>query len=170
MLKIELQANVKEMLNTPKQCLEGVSQCWGNVGHPKTMLRGLEPMLRKCWTPQNNVKRAWAKDEKMFNLNSPPPPSNNNVKRACANAEEMLNQNHPPPATSTMWSRLEKMLRKCLTPHNNIEGRGGGDVKKISVETVAKRVNYFTFHWVWIFCFFTLCAILNSIKDNKVPL
>lgn len=83
----------------------------------------------------------------MLNLNSSPP-SNNNVKRACANAEEMLNLNLPPPP-STMWSGLEKMLRKCLTPHNNIEGRrggGGGDVKKISVETVAKRVNYFTFH------------------------
>ena len=80
----------------------------------------------------------------MLNQNSPPP-SNNNVKRACANAEEMLNLNLPPPA-STMWSGLEEMLRKCLTPHNNIEGRRGGDVKKISVETVAKRVNYFTFH------------------------
>ena len=82
-------------------------------------------MLKKCWTPQNNVKRAWAKDEKMLNLNSPPPPSNNNVKRACANAEEMLNLNLPSPP-STMWSGLEKMLRKCLTPHNNIEGRRGG--------------------------------------------
>ena len=80
-------------------------------------------MLKKCWTPQNNVKRAWAKDEKMLNLNSSPP-SKNNVKRACANAVEMLNLTLRPPPPPL--NNVERAWENVLTPHNNIEGRRGG--------------------------------------------
>ena len=49
-------------------------------------------MLKKCWTPQNNVKRAWANAEEKLNpeLSQQPLP-NNNVERAWDNVEEMLN-------------------------------------------------------------------------------
>ena len=75
------------------------------------MLRGLEPKMRKCWT--------WT---------LPSRPTTMYVRGLAPMLRKCWTWTSPPP--STMWSGLEKMLRKCLTPHNNIEGRKGGRCKE----------------------------------------